>query len=150
MTVTAQAAAELRRAISDRLDLFNVATTGLDAWHSVTVVLHGPDDELAGGLLGEIWAGWLHVTYLWIAAPYRAHRYGSDLLRAAERFAVEHGCHSARLETFSFQAPGFYQKLGYEVFATIDDYPPGHRHLFLRRALLRDRATRRSAKPRTS
>jgi ribosomal protein S18 acetylase RimI-like enzyme len=135
LVVEPHASDELRHAISDRLDLFNVATTGLDAWHSVAVVLRGPDDEIVGGVLGDIWGGWLHVTYLWVAAPYRGHGYGRDLLRAAERFAIDRGCRAARLETFGFQAPGFYEKLGYQVFGVLDDCPPGHQQFFLRRDL---------------
>src|SRR4051794_21136064 len=87
LVIEPHAADELRRAVSERLDLFNVATTGLDAWHSVTVLLRDPEDELVGGLLADIWGGWLHVTYLWVAAPYRGHGHGGELLRTAERFA---------------------------------------------------------------
>ena len=62
-------------------------------------------------------------------------RVGTTLMREAERVAVERGCHSAFLDTFSFQAPGFYQKLGYEIFATLD-YPPRHKRHFLKRRLV--------------
>lgn len=135
LSIEPQAGDELRRAVSDRLDLFNVATTGLDEWHSVSIFLRDADDAIAGGLLGEIWGGWLHVTYLWVAAPHRGRGHASALLRAAERFAVERGCRAARLETFSFQAPGLYAKHGYEIFGTLDDCPPGHRLFFLRKTL---------------
>ena len=136
--VEPHASDELRRAVSDRLDLFNVATTGLDAWHSVAIFLRGPDDEIVGGLLGDIWGSWLHVTYLWVAEPYCGHGHARALLRAAERFAIERGCSAARLETFSFQAPGFYAKQGYEVFGVLEDCPPGHRQFFLRRTLAQE------------
>jgi hypothetical protein len=52
----------------------------------------------------------------------------------AEGRAVERGCHSAWVDTFSFQAPGFYRKLGYEVFGELD-YPPEHKRFFLRKRL---------------
>ena len=48
--------------------------------------------------------------------------------------AFERGCHSAWVETFSFQAPGFYRKLGYEPFGELD-YPPGHKRIFLHKRL---------------
>ncbi|MFE6489213.1 GNAT family N-acetyltransferase [Streptomyces sp. NPDC057757] len=81
---------------------------------------------LAGGLVGHTWAGWLHVTYLWVDDRHRGTGLGSRLLSETERIARdERGCGSARLETWDFQAPGFYRKQGYEVVAVIPDYPPG-------------------------
>lgn len=135
MTVEPQADDGLRRMVSDRLDLFNVATTGLDRWHAVSLFLRDADDEIAGGLLGAIWGGWLHVTYLWVAEPFRGRGHASVLLRAAERFATARGCHAARLESHSFQAPDFYVARGYHVFAVLDDCPPGHQLVFLRKPL---------------
>ena len=52
----------------------------------------------------------------------------------AEARALERGCHSAWVDTFSFQAPGFYPKLGYTVFGELD-YPPGHKRIFLQKRL---------------
>ena len=52
----------------------------------------------------------------------------------AEVRARERGCHSARLETFSFQALGFYEKLGYQDFARLG-YPPDHHKHFMRKRL---------------
>jgi GNAT superfamily N-acetyltransferase len=82
--------------------------------------------SLAGGLVGHTWAGWLHVTYLWVDARVRGAGLGSRLLAEAERTArTDRGCTSSRLETWDFQAPVFYEKQGYEVVCVIPDYPPG-------------------------
>ncbi|MFJ3304837.1 GNAT family N-acetyltransferase [Streptomyces sp. NPDC086549] len=82
--------------------------------------------ELAGGLVGHTWTTWLHVTYLWVDGRHRGSGLGSRLLAEAERIAhQDRGCRSVRLETWDFQAPGFYQKQGYEVVCVIPDYPPG-------------------------
>ncbi|MFF0163211.1 GNAT family N-acetyltransferase [Streptomyces sp. NPDC005263] len=83
-------------------------------------------DALAGGLVGHTWAGWLHVTYLWVDERHRGSGIGSRLLARAERAARDQrGCSAVRLETWDFQAPRFYQKQGYEVVSVIPDYPPG-------------------------
>ena len=60
---------------------------------------------------------------------------GSDASSwATPKRAVERGCHSVWVDTFSFQAPGFYPKLGYKVFGELD-YPPGHKRIFLQKRL---------------
>ncbi|MFD5230290.1 GNAT family N-acetyltransferase [Streptomyces qaidamensis] len=84
------------------------------------------DDDLAGGLVGHTWATWLHVTYLWVAERHRGRGLGARLLAQAEHIATtSRRCRAARLETWDFQAPRFYEKQGYEVVSVIPDYPPG-------------------------
>lgn len=148
MSVEPQAGDELRRSLSDRLDLFNVATTGIDRWHAVSIFLRDPDDEIVGGLLGQIWGGWLHVSHLWVAEPFRGGGHASGLLREAERYAIARGCHAVRLDSHSFQAPDFYVARGYRVFAVLDDCPPGHQLVFLRKTLAPEPA-RTEPSPRT-
>ena len=125
----------LSRFVVDGVDLHNIAATGLAEWHPANFFLKSPRGEWLGGLLGGIWGGWLHIRVLWIAATVRAQGHGTRLLAAAEDFARDKGCRGVALETFSFQARPFYEKLGYEVFSTLDDYPLGHRRFFLKKAL---------------
>ncbi|MEU4263342.1 GNAT family N-acetyltransferase [Streptomyces argenteolus] len=81
---------------------------------------------LAGGLSGRTWAHWLHVDLLWVDARHRGLGLGARLLAEAERLARDdRACTRSRLETWDFQAPGFYRKQGYEVAGEIEDYPPG-------------------------
>ena len=150
LTIEPHAGDDLRRAVSDRLDLFNVATTGLDRWHAVSIFLRDPDGEIAGGLLGEIWGGWLEVRYLWVAEPFRGRGHASALLREAEGYAVARGCRASHLDSYSFQAPDFYVKHGYHVFGVLDDYPPGHQRVFLRKTLAAEAQRATAAKPRTA
>ncbi|MEI5522668.1 GNAT family N-acetyltransferase [Streptomyces brasiliscabiei] len=83
-------------------------------------------DGLAGGLVGHTWAGWLHITYLWVDERHRGAGLGSRLMSTAEHLAThDRACRSSRLETWDFQAPEFYKRLGYEVVCVIPDYPPG-------------------------
>ena len=90
---------------------------------------------LAGGLSGYVAYGWLFVDTLWIAETARSRGFGRELMQQAEEIARTHGAHYAWLDTFSFQARGFYEKLGYRVFAELEDFPPGHSRYFLRKEL---------------
>jgi len=88
-----------------------------------------------GGLLGLTYWGWLVIEILWLPESLRGQHLGGDLLHMAEDEARKRGCHAAMLDTLSHQAPGFYEKLGYEVFAALDDFPPGHEKIFLKKRL---------------
>jgi ribosomal protein S18 acetylase RimI-like enzyme len=70
-----------------------------------------------------------------VDGAHRGGGWGRALLERAEEEAIARGLQGVWLDTFSFQAPGFYQKLGYEVFGTLADYPPGHTRYFLRKTL---------------
>jgi N-acylglucosamine-6-phosphate 2-epimerase len=69
----------------------------------------------------------------WQHSYTRRQGYGTQLLHAAEQEARTRGCDQMVLSSFSFQAPGFYQKLGYEVFAVLEDHPRHHRHNYMRK-----------------
>lgn len=91
--------------------------------------------SVIGGLVGETGWRWLYVDLLWISDAYRGGGLGRRLLRAAEDEALRRGMRHAYLDTFDFQARGFYEKSGYELFGTLEDYPPGHTRFYLRKDL---------------
>ena len=97
-------------------------------WRPLAIFLR-KEGRIAAGLAGETYCGWLFVRYLWVSDELRGRGVGRELMARAEARARELGCHSAWLDTFSFQAPGFYEKLGYEEFGRLD-YPPGHHKHF--------------------
>jgi GNAT superfamily N-acetyltransferase len=88
-----------------------------------------------GGLHGRILYSWLFIELLVVPEQARGQRMGSQLMDMAEDFARERECTGVWLDTFDFQAPGFYRKQGYEAFGQLDDYPPGHQRLFFRKRL---------------
>ena len=92
------------------------------------------EKEIVAGLAGETYCGWLFVRYLWVSDRLRGRGVGRELMACAEARSRDRGCHSAWLDTFSFQAPGFYRKLGYEEFGRLD-YPPDHQKHFLKKRL---------------
>jgi GNAT superfamily N-acetyltransferase len=124
-----------RQFVVNGVDNHNIAATGLAAYYPVNFVLRGERGDVLGGLLGQLWGGWLQVSYLWVAEPARGQGLGVQLMEAAEAYARSRGAVGATLETHSFQARPFYEQLGYEVFGTLDGYPPGHAKFFLKKKL---------------
>lgn len=113
----------------------NFAATGVSAYYPVNFFLKTGRGEVMGGLLGMIWGGCLHISFLWVDEAARGRDQGTRLMDAAETYARERHCHTATLDTHSFQARPFYEKRGYEVFGTLDDYPTGHKKFFLKKKL---------------
>jgi ribosomal protein S18 acetylase RimI-like enzyme len=91
--------------------------------------------ELAGGAAGYTHWGWLFVSHLWVADELRGEGLGSRLMSEIESAAVRRGAEMAHLDTYDFQALRFYERLGYEQFAELHDYPPGHSRHFLKKRL---------------
>jgi GNAT superfamily N-acetyltransferase len=129
------ASESLKQVVVDHLDTYNIALTGLQEYSPVNFFLRDQEDEVMGGLLAQIWGGVLYVRILWVSEALRGRGFGRRLMEAAEQRAVERGCRHVFLDTFSFQAPGFYEKLGYQLYAKADDWPVGHAHHFLRKDL---------------
>ena len=129
------ASESLKQVVVDHLDTYNIALTGLQEYSPVNFFLRDQGDEVMGGLLAQIWGGVLYVRILWVSEALRGRGFGRRLMETAERRAVERGCRHVFLDTFSFQAPGFYEKLGYQLYAKADDWPVGHAHHFLRKDL---------------
>lgn len=127
-----------RRFVLDSLTLYNRASAPDPARSHVSLFLRDESGAIHGGLLAEVYFGWMFVAILWVDGAHRGGGWGKALLEKAEGEAVARGCQGVWLDTFSFQAPGFYQKLGYDVFGTLEDYPPGFTRYFLRKRLEKD------------
>ncbi|HEX7170914.1 MAG TPA: GNAT family N-acetyltransferase [Rubrobacter sp.] len=121
--------------VRESLALYNVAATGDSYYSPLAIFLKDERGAVLGGALGHVWGGWLDLDTLWVSELVRGQGYGAKLLTAAEDEARAQGCHGVYLTTFGFQAPTFYERLGYEVVADIPDYPKGHSHHVLKKSL---------------
>ncbi|NIL19793.1 GCN5 family acetyltransferase [Pseudomonas sp. ATCC PTA-122608] len=124
-----------RQAILQPLRAYNISQCGENPFETFGLLLRDPaSQEVVGGLYGKISYGWMFVELLSVPESMRTQGMGSRLMHAAEELAREKGCAGIWLDTFSFQAPGFYRKLGFSEFGHIAEYPPGHkRHFFEKR-----------------
>jgi GNAT superfamily N-acetyltransferase len=130
-----QASSEDTAIIRDGLARFNVAATQHTYYSPLAILLRDDRDAVLGGALGDVWGGWLDLTFLWVAEPLRGQGYGEQLLRAAEDEARAVGCEGIFLETMGFQARPFYERYGYEVFAELPDRPAGYTSYFMKKFL---------------
>jgi len=114
---------------------YNTQQAGDDQGKNLCFVLRSPDQEIIGGVIGATYWNWLYINLMWIKEEFRGRGFGHQLLTLAEQEARQRGAEYAYLDTFSFQAPDFYKKHGYEVFGELNDFPPGHRRYFLSKQL---------------
>jgi ribosomal protein S18 acetylase RimI-like enzyme len=91
--------------------------------------------ELVARLYGFTWGGWLEVKFVWVRPDHRGRGLGRRLIEAAEAEARARGCQHAWLDSYTFQAPGMYEKLGYRVFGRLAGYPDQAERVFLMREL---------------
>lgn len=95
------------------------------------LLVRGDDGLVEGGLWGWSEAGRLFVQLLFLPEPRRRRGLGSELMARAEAVARRRRCRAIWLDTFSFQARPFYERLGFSCFGTLADYPPGGARYFL-------------------
>ncbi|WP_417386282.1 GNAT family N-acetyltransferase [Gimesia sp.] len=93
------------------------------------------NDEIIAGLVGFTLWEWLYIETLAVDANHRGQGLGRRLVLEAERIARARNCHAAWVDTFSFQAPEFYSRLGYTPFGTLPDFPDGQQRIFFRKEL---------------
>lgn len=122
-----------REIIRQGLYQHNREQVGSREFVELALVALNNDSQVIGGVLGgSIW-GWMLIETFWVEKEMRGHGLGAALLAEAEQIARQRGCGHVILETFSFQALPFYQKLGYVIYGQLDDFPPGHSRFSLKK-----------------
>lgn len=129
---------EAAKSISEELYSFNLRHFPEDLkgrYEEITLTLSDATGEIRGGLVGEICWNWLEVKILMVDEDLRGGGHGSRLLQEAERIASVRGCDFIKLDTLSFQARGFYEKHGYDVFGTLENVGRDHSHFYMKKDL---------------
>ncbi|ASY56574.1 GNAT family N-acetyltransferase [Sinorhizobium sp. CCBAU 05631] len=122
------------RAIVATLDACNIANSGMAELPGFAVILRDPQTRAAtGGLYATDGYGWAFVRYLAIPDEYRGQGLGRRLMEEAKRIARARGYIGLRLDTFEFQAPPFYEKLGFELFGELEGAPGAIPRYFLKK-----------------
>jgi ribosomal protein S18 acetylase RimI-like enzyme len=122
--------------LSDGLDAFN-ATVPLarDRAKVPLAAFLRREGRVMGGAYGDTHYGWLYLGYLWVDEPLRGAGWGRRLVGRFEAEGAALGARRVWVDTHGFQAPGFYERLGYREFGRLDDFPPGSVRHFMWKSL---------------
>jgi GNAT superfamily N-acetyltransferase len=121
--------------IEDRLYAFNAAMTGVDDGQTLALTVRDAAGRVTAAALGHTWGGTCELKTVWVDEPLRRGGVGRALLLRAIAEAEARGCTRLFLATHSFQAPGFYAKLGFRELFRLGEYPRGHAQIWLVREL---------------
>jgi GNAT superfamily N-acetyltransferase len=123
----------IRRGIDEN----NVLVTGQSTGNRQIVFFVRDSNGMIIGGVGGFYnsSGWLYVSGLWVAKEQRAKGYGSLLMQSIEAEAKRNGCTKSHLYTIEHQAPEFYKKLGYVVFARLEKFHQQFDKIFFRKYL---------------
>jgi GNAT superfamily N-acetyltransferase len=128
--------ATTRQIIDQGLDEYNFSKAGPDNAEDLWVIARDGEGLVKGGVKARTFYAWMFIDWLWVSNSVRGAGVGSLLMDKAEAVARERGCIGAYVDTFSFQAPGFYRSRGYEEFGRIDGLPAGHACIWLRKTFV--------------
>jgi GNAT superfamily N-acetyltransferase len=137
LTVTDMPGERAEATIRDGLSAYNFDKAGYRDQRPLAVLVSDPETgEVVGGLLGRTSFGLMYIDRFFLPEGRRRQGLGSRIIKAAEEEGARRGCSRAILSTLSFQAPGFYERLGWQLLGRIDD-PPGHTRFMMTKKLVR-------------
>jgi len=86
---------------------------------------------------GEQFNGWCYLTDLFVEKEYRQQGIGAKLLSNLENILLQSGIDKVWTWTAGYEAPKFYIKQGYEIFAEMENwYSSGDSQVGLRKKLM--------------
>lgn len=89
----------------------------------VALFVRDTNNKVIGGLCGEIFLNSLYIKYLWLDESLRGAGLGKKLMARIEKEAMQRAIPNIYLDTFSFQAPQFYEKMGFIEVGRYSNFP---------------------------
>ncbi|MBE6054853.1 MAG: GNAT family N-acetyltransferase [Clostridium sartagoforme] len=131
--ITSMPSEEDKQEIYEQLLKYNLQHLENSNVEELGIFFEGEEGIKVAGLIGKTHGNWLTIDYLWVDESLRGRDIGSEIVKKAENEAKARGCKYVFLNTFSFQAEGFYFKLGYQKVFSLEKYPvTGERHYFIK------------------
>jgi ribosomal protein S18 acetylase RimI-like enzyme len=127
----------VERRVRDGLIAFNASKAGPPGYRALVLSARNAKGRLVGGLTGDLYWNALYIHLLWLKPSARGEGLGTRLMQEAERRARRARKELVVLSTYSFQAPGFYRRLGFRSIGGIRGYPRGATRYFLVKRLRR-------------
>lgn len=121
--------------LAERIYEFNAEATGYFDGRLLAGCIRSETGDVIAGFNGHTWGGCCELSYVWVHEQYRGRGLGTLLLRAAESEALARGCVRLVLASHDFQAPGFYERLGYERKYAVEGRPSGHASIIYAKVL---------------
>ena len=121
--------------LAERIYEFNAKTTGCSDGESFWATEKDSHGEIVAGISGYTWGKCCYISYLWVHENRRGTGLGTALVKLSEDQAKSRGCTIAIVASHSFQAPEFYEKLGYKMVAEVRNHPVGHSNIFFSKVL---------------
>jgi len=126
IVLTVGEAPEIETYLADRIYEYNAQATGYFDGESFSATQRDESGVIRSGVCGYTWGGCCYISYLWVDESQRGCGLGTALLNAAEAHARTKECKVVLLATHTFQAPQFYEGMGYQQQAVVQNHPPGH------------------------
>lgn len=117
---------EIEAFLAARIYEFNAKASGYFDGESFSGTQRDDSGAIRAGISGYTWGGCCYISYLWVDEQERGQGLGTALLSAAEEYAGRRRCAVVFVATHSFQAPGFYERMGYERQTVLHDHPVGY------------------------
>lgn len=121
--------------LARRLMAYNEARACAYDFAALRLVERDAHGEIIAGAIATTGWSWLQIEVMWVDAADRKRGLGRRLVAELERLAKQRGCVGAFLDTFDFQARGFYERCGYQVYGSLAGQPPGHTRYWLSKHL---------------
>ncbi|WP_442601798.1 GNAT family N-acetyltransferase [Paenibacillus sp. KN14-4R] len=137
LTIMNENSDELKNYVRNKMFEYNMKHFPDDLkgrYQELHIFLKDEQEQVFGGILGEICWNWLEIQYLYVEPEHRKLGYGTKLMHEVERIAREKQCEFMKTDTLGFQALDFYKKQGFEVYGTIEN-AGRHTHYYLKKTL---------------
>jgi ribosomal protein S18 acetylase RimI-like enzyme len=135
LVVEAKLREQQDKIIRDGIVSFNEPFTGSKP-EQYSIYVKDDEDSIIAGSIVYAHNNSIYVDVIWVSKEHRGKGLGGLLLKNVEAEAIKRGIKASTLDTFSFQAEGFYLKHGYQHIGTIKNYLEGHDRIYLRKQLL--------------